>query len=223
MLQLARARLDHAAAAGPGRPGRAGPAPRSRGPGRARATRLRSGHRSRTAVPSACSEERMRSTSTLNQRSTVCWMRSLPDDHEQERGRRRHQRGRRSRAACGSARPSTPRRRSMITRTRLRPSTSSRTSRSADVEDGQAVEEDGGEEVGREVAALAQEDLHEDEQRRARRRSQSRTRGALLRNGVRGTVRGITGGTSAGVRCCDGFWHPFAMAAPRRAPDGRPS
>ena len=116
----------------------------------------------RTDVPSVCSEERIRSTSTLNQRSMVCWMRSLPTAITSTAGAtaiRMNTSIRRMRKRA----PSTRRRRSITTRTRLRPRKSTRTRSSADVHDDEAVEQHRREEVGREVAALAQEDLQADE------------------------------------------------------------
>ena len=109
--------------------------------------------------------------------------------HQQQRRAPPPSAGTRAAGACGSARRGRSRRRSMTTRTRLRPSTSSSTSSRREVEDGQAVEEDGGQEVGREVAALPQQELHE---RRTAARAPtvaSRTRRALLRNGRRGAHR----------------------------------
>ncbi len=91
-LQLARPHLDRAAQPALRRRRRAGRAPPiSRASARAW-MRLRSGPTSRERrCPAPASDERMRSTSTLNQRSTVCWMRSLPTTMSRRAGRHRHQ------------------------------------------------------------------------------------------------------------------------------------
>ena len=116
----------------------------------------------RRAVPSAWEDESIRSTSTLNQRSTVCWMRSLPTTISSREGATRHEQEDEDELHAE------PRAEHAAAPLQHHPhqvpaEDEDEDEEEGEVQDGQAVEQDGGEEVGREVPALAEEDLERDE------------------------------------------------------------
>ena len=129
-------------------------------------------------------DERIRSTSTLNQRSTVCWMRSLPTAITSTAGataiRMNTSIELHAEARAQHAAPALHHHPHEVA-----PEEEHEDEEERDVHDDEAVEQHRREEVGREVAALAQETGRPTKTARAAA-VQRRTSGVLLRKGGRG-------------------------------------